>query len=314
MSRPFAYHTGSQIPGTQKFGNISVGDSIQGYNGNYGGVRWFNGPEEDSGYVIAYARESSQTPGFRRSQAKTDDSFLSLVNSLPERKGQSPFTEGSPAKTWLNANGYWTSWISTTKRVLFLGDTGVNTIASYISSYITGTGNTITYSTVTMGTSYDGAADLSTSNYDVVLMYTNGGQVGSSNLSTNLINYINSGGNVISSVFLWNVYASGFAHSSITPFVKTDSQGHPPGGNIVIVNPTSITNGIGLTMPTFFYNGNPSLVAGATQLATYSNGDNLLAVKTVGSATLVGINAAPININNNTSTICKMFGNSILYV
>lgn len=110
MSRPFAFNTGSQITGTEKYGSLSVGTTSQNYSDNYGGVRWFNGPDENAGYIIAYGRTSSSTPGFRRSSAKTDQSFLDLVNSLPPRKGQSEFTDGSAAKTWLNANGYWTSW------------------------------------------------------------------------------------------------------------------------------------------------------------------------------------------------------------
>lgn len=135
MSRPFAYNPGSSISGTDKFGNLSVGASTQNYNGNYGGVRWYNGPEETSGYIIAYARENSQTPGFRRSAAKTDQSFLSLVNSLPDRNGQTPFANGASAKTWLNANGYWTSWVSSGPLSLASLD------ASNASSY-SGTGNT----------------------------------------------------------------------------------------------------------------------------------------------------------------------------
>lgn len=111
-SRPFAYYTGAQISGTEKYGNLSVGVTPQNYNGGYGGTTWYNGPEEDSGYVIAYAREALLQPGFRRTQVKTEQSFLNLVNSLPPRVGQTPFSDGSSAKTWLNANGFWTSYES----------------------------------------------------------------------------------------------------------------------------------------------------------------------------------------------------------
>lgn len=54
-------------------------------------------------------------------------------------------------------------------------------------------------------------------------------------------------------------------------------------------------------------------VSGAVQLATFNDGVNCLAAKTVGSSTLVSVNAWPAEINSNNSTICKMFGNSILY-
>jgi hypothetical protein len=111
-SRPFSYNTGSQISGTEKYGNLSVGVTKQNYGEGIGGVRWWNGPEEDSGYVIAYAREDLQQPGFRRTQTKTESAFLALTNSLPDRSGQTPFADGSSAKTWLNANGFWTSYES----------------------------------------------------------------------------------------------------------------------------------------------------------------------------------------------------------
>ena len=50
-SRPFAYNPGSQIPGTQKFGNLTVGS--HDLTPDQSGVQWWNGPDEDLGYVIA---------------------------------------------------------------------------------------------------------------------------------------------------------------------------------------------------------------------------------------------------------------------
>ena len=44
--------------------------------------------------------------GFKRSANKTEGSFVALANA---EYGQS-FTTGDQAKTWLNNNGYWTSW------------------------------------------------------------------------------------------------------------------------------------------------------------------------------------------------------------
>jgi len=313
-ARPFAYNTGSSIDGTEQIGNLAIGTPTNGFDST--GLKWWNGPDEDLGYVIAHQTPSGQPGadgdtaylGFFRSASKTDLSFINLSNSI---SGQN-FLSAGDAVNWLNANGYWTSYPAS-KNILFLGDTGVNTMASNISQYITNTGYSITYSAVTMGTTYTGGSDITPDNYDVVVMYTNGAQTGGAGLSTNLVNYINAGGNVVTGVFLWNVYSAGFAVSTISAFNATNTQGNPPGGNIVITSATTITDGIGLTMPTFFYNNNPTLVSGAVQLATYSNGANLLATKSVGSSKLVSINAAPLNITNSTSTICKMFGNSILY-
>lgn len=93
-------------------------------------VEWINGPEEDSGYVIAYIdldsdqRKSNTTyryngrgeliltnivsfaVGFRRTSVKTDAAFLSLANSLVEQN----FESTSVATNWLNTNGYYTTF------------------------------------------------------------------------------------------------------------------------------------------------------------------------------------------------------------
>ena len=52
--RPFAYNTGSTIPGTTQVGNLAIGvDLDKPYAEQYGGVQWWNGPDEDLGYIIA---------------------------------------------------------------------------------------------------------------------------------------------------------------------------------------------------------------------------------------------------------------------
>ena len=125
-SRLFTYNTGSQFSGTKKYGNLTVQTTRKTDNSEYGGVRWWNGPEEDTGYVIAYARNNLQEPGFRRSAGKTDLAFLNLVNSLPERQGQAPFLSATAAKSWLTANNFWTSWGEIpTGMVLYL-DAGIS--------------------------------------------------------------------------------------------------------------------------------------------------------------------------------------------
>lgn len=110
---PFAYNTGPNVPGTQKIGNISYGTPDSGFQ--YSELKWWNGPDEDLGYVI-----TSPDPeglhiggdgiqaflGFRRSDEKTETSFITLVNNF---SGQI-FVSGSTAKAWLDDNGYWTSY------------------------------------------------------------------------------------------------------------------------------------------------------------------------------------------------------------
>ena len=116
-SRLFAYNTGSLILGTTQVGSIAISDSPSlNYSQGVGGVRWWNGPNEDLGYVITHTTPSGTQPnrdnvpayiGFWRSPLKTENSLITFTNNL---FGTS-HTTGDQCKTWLNANGYWTSWV-----------------------------------------------------------------------------------------------------------------------------------------------------------------------------------------------------------
>lgn len=116
-SRLFAYNTGSPILGTTQVGSIAISESPSlNYSQGVGGVRWWNGPNEDLGYVITHTTPSGTQPnpdnvpayiGFWRSPLKTENSLITFTNGL---FGTS-HTTGDQCKTWLNANGYWTSWV-----------------------------------------------------------------------------------------------------------------------------------------------------------------------------------------------------------
>jgi hypothetical protein len=115
-ARPFAYNPGSPIAGTEQVGDIAVGTTPQDYSGGYGGVRWWNGPDEDLGYVICYSVPSEDHPspdgpiagvGFFRSNFLTEPSFIEIAEYVSN--GQT-FATGADAKIWLNNNGYWTSY------------------------------------------------------------------------------------------------------------------------------------------------------------------------------------------------------------
>lgn len=114
-ARPFAYNTGSNINGTEQLGDLAIGIPSDGFSGS---PDFWNGADEELGYVIAYSQPDGSHPtpisgvtssvGFWRSQAMTDESFLALVLN---KTGQT-FATGLQAKTWLNNNGYWTSYLS----------------------------------------------------------------------------------------------------------------------------------------------------------------------------------------------------------
>ena len=121
-TRPFAYNpSAAPVVGATQFGNLAIGDNTVDYSTNPGELQWFMGPDEDPGYVVALAVTGGNFPTpsgsndgtvqFWRTEAKTDPSFLSLANVISyEHGGTGPFANATLAKTWLNTNGYWTSW------------------------------------------------------------------------------------------------------------------------------------------------------------------------------------------------------------
>ena len=119
-SRPFAYNTGSLIAGTLQYGDIAVGDTATEYNQGLGGVRWWNGPDEDLGWVIAKTVPSGNQPNpdsvsayvaFQRTVGFDDAQFITMSEKLSGYTQS--FANGSAAKTWLENNGYWTSYVPT---------------------------------------------------------------------------------------------------------------------------------------------------------------------------------------------------------
>jgi len=388
-ARPFAYNSGSLIPGTEQVGDLSIGYPISGFTNN---PQYWNGPNEELGYVIARAVSGNTQPtplsgvtasvGFFRTAGFNDSSFIQLSEYI-SRKYSTPqtFSSATEASIWLTNNGFWNSFISVTPtltptptetptqtptetetptptqtptntetptttptntetptqtptntetptttptpttttlnytNVLFLGDANISTVASNVSSYITQTGGTITYSAVTIGTTYTGDNGITPQNYDVVVFYTNNAQTGGAGLSTALSDYVNAGGNLVSGTFLWNLYPSGYNHSGTTAFNVSNGQGTLPSGNFSATTTSVITQGIGTSFGQFtFTNAVVTLSSGATQLASYTeNPYPLLATKQVGSSNLVSINAFLGGINTSGSTLTKMVGNSILF-
>jgi hypothetical protein len=57
-TRPFAYNPGSPISGTIQVGDLAVGYPTSGFTG----MEWWNGPDEDLGYVIAQSVSGDTQP------------------------------------------------------------------------------------------------------------------------------------------------------------------------------------------------------------------------------------------------------------
>ena len=68
-TRPFAYNTGSPIGGTIQVGDLAVGFPTSGFTG----IDWWNGPDEDLGYVIAQSVSAGNQP----TNVPEDQLFLS---------------------------------------------------------------------------------------------------------------------------------------------------------------------------------------------------------------------------------------------
>jgi hypothetical protein len=117
-ANPFAYNTGTTIPGTTQLGSLSEGYPISGFTSH---PQYWNGPDEELGYVIAIPISGNTQPtpvsgmtasaAFYRSKLLTNQSFLDITNFLARKQGQSSFTNTQYAYDWLTSQGYWTSFI-----------------------------------------------------------------------------------------------------------------------------------------------------------------------------------------------------------
>lgn len=58
-ARPFAYNPGTAIPGTEQIGNLSIGYPTSGFTNN---PQYWNGPDEELGYVIAQSVSGNTQP------------------------------------------------------------------------------------------------------------------------------------------------------------------------------------------------------------------------------------------------------------
>ena len=148
----FSYNLFSNgvITGCTQYGDMAVSlntTDTPGFTvGNMGNP--YHGPDEDLGYVIAKAsiaigrthkRGSELAPdavGFIRSSAKTDASFVTLVNQNFNKSYSLDSSGATTAKNYLTTNEYWTSWSS----AIVTSDLILNLDASNTTSY-PGTGN-----------------------------------------------------------------------------------------------------------------------------------------------------------------------------
>ena len=119
-SRPFAYNTGSAISGTTQVGSLAVGTPSSGFTSS---PQFWNGPDEDLGFVIAQPISGNTQPtpisgvtaslGFNRTTGFSDSEFVSLANRIANQS----YTTALQASTGLTSLGYWNSYTATTLAV-----------------------------------------------------------------------------------------------------------------------------------------------------------------------------------------------------
>ncbi len=208
-------------------------------------------------------------------------------------------------------------------RLLLLGDTTVDTVKTSLTTRFNTLGytNTITITARQLSTTETGS-DLTTSNYDVLLMYTNTGHIGADALATAITSFIDAGGHFVNTAnFFGTLYPGGVSgtfgststYSAFTPPVGFNST---IGTNMFVVVTSVITDGVGVALTNGVAvggSGNPQVVAGGTKLATSGSGGNsLLAIGTKGSSRLVSINRYIGAIDTYTN-LRDLVANAVLY-
>ena len=138
-NRLFTY-SATPIPGASQSGNLAISTTyIPGYT-------WWGGPDENLGYVIAHTDTTTgvrternkasiiatNTVGFWRTATQSDSAFLTMFNGLFNQN----YATASTAATWLNSNGYWTSY-STSSTLGTLANPAVSAQAIYNSGQTT---------------------------------------------------------------------------------------------------------------------------------------------------------------------------------
>lgn len=186
-------------------------------------------------------------------------------------------------------------------KLLVLGDTLASTVASVIAARLTALGYTgFTVDSATIGTTYTGNT-LKIANYNTALIWTNSSHTGATGFGAAIRSFVNAGGNVVSSTFIWNLYPSDMDFTT-TPFQARGQSNDSTAIMIIdVVHP--ITTGVTLSLNggnTVLTNGAVVLQSGATRLARFTaTGDTVVGINTVGTARLVGLN---LYISNLAST------------
>jgi hypothetical protein len=178
-TRPFAYNPSQNpIQGVDIYGDLAIGRDSLDYSVDPGGIKWWMGPDEDTGYIIGGVASGGTQPsplgdigtvGFWKTESSTQEQFILLASQLSGHY----FSNTSDAITWLNGNGFWTSYdpllvtLTPTPSVTPMGTPSVTvtpTVTPTPSRAVSGpllddySGATVAYSLRKLRTAYSGSA------------------------------------------------------------------------------------------------------------------------------------------------------------
>jgi uncharacterized delta-60 repeat protein len=101
ISKPFAYNVGGPISGTTQYGDLVVGNIDTDYSINYGGVKWWGGPDEELGYVVAYSAPLDNHPTSILDDKITLSTTYKGVDIILSNNNQTAFQNFSYSQTVL---------------------------------------------------------------------------------------------------------------------------------------------------------------------------------------------------------------------
>ena len=315
-SRLYAYNSGGNITGTSQSGNLAISNDSVGR----GSVQWWNGPNEDLGYVIGYTDTtgtrkaagvtiSGNSVGFMRTSVKTDVEFLLLANFLTNQG----FLTASVAANWLNTNGYYTSYSSIAGSLSFNGS---NQSLSLSPGVIFGSGaftvegwfyNTSDFNNRgVMGspvTNPVGCMNIHFSNNKIIQSDKNGGggqfaYTMASAITTNAWHYFiynrNSDGTTavyIDGVRAGNAQSDTLNYNTATNIIGRDYSGYWPG----------YWTNMRITIGTAVYNSNTTTQSNPTDPLTSLSGTKYLMLGSTVTTDSSGIQT--VTNNNNVSSV-----------
>lgn len=195
-------------------------------------------------------------------------------------------------------------------RLNIIGDTSIGSVATNLAAARTAQGYsnvTITY-TSTLLNNYTGA-NLTTANFDTVMIYTNGGITFNANFGSNLNNYITSGGPVVFGVFFWgNVPAlTNFTYTN-SPYAYRGNQANQTATMTKTVSHPITSNISTAVAGSAFYTPTVTVQANATSIATFPDGTSMVAYQTAPRRVAVNLYGVVGTVNGY-----RLFLNSILW-